>query len=316
MLVMKNPFFIIRLLFFALLMNITFLAVAFTSWNINSFISLSCMALASLEKINKNQWFSRVQVECVWILMLGLCDIGTAISITINNSMLACPSNEWEICASSALLVPVSWIRSFIFVTYFLTLFTAGVTHHRSYRNLWRTSIYSIKWFEGHSALERGDLRLYYLDDRSSLRTQHEQNEKNPEIAPWAESTKIRRGKDSPFQVADSLESVVMKHSDDRLPSLPPKLPTVDISETARLGSRFIEKFRESRTLSRSESPIQYGAHFTESNSPFPPTVQNHDLPIPLPRLSKWVRADALKGVDVHTIPCSPQLSLSVRPDP
>jgi hypothetical protein len=57
-------------------------------------------------------------------------------------------------------------------------------------------------------------------------------------------------------------------------------------------GSRFVETFRESQTLSRSPNPFQ--THVDDSK------------PIPLPRLSEWIRADEIKGINLHTVPLSP----------
>jgi hypothetical protein len=71
-------------------------------------------------------------------------------------------------------------------------------------------------------------------------------------------------------------------------------------------ASRFIERFRESQlqpSASWWETPAQYGLQLTPHAEVFPRKVDDHDVPIPLPRLSEWIRADAVRGIDVHTSP-------------
>jgi len=151
------------------------------------------------------------------------------------------------------------------------------------------------------------------------------------EAAPWS-ALSIRRGVDPPFSRKQGSES---GHGHEHLPSnlslsspifptrtpLPqlPPLPPLPLSIPSRSatvatsGSRFVEKFRESGLLMRVEDPGQYTAHYLSSSSPsnhahtrsdsFPPSVVDVDQPIPLPRLSEWVRADGLKGMIVHSNP-------------
>jgi hypothetical protein len=96
--------------------------------------------------------------------------------------------------------------------------------------------------------------------------------------APWAENQKVRRGVDNPF--ARKPEAIP--------PSTTPPLriqPKAASQITTSDHSRFLERFCESRTLSRPQSPPQLNH-----------AVHDHDLPIPLPRLSKWMRADAIQS--------------------
>jgi hypothetical protein len=109
----------------------------------------------------------------------------------------------------------------------------------------------------------------------------------------------IRRGVDPPFNVrspgstARSLTSTAVN-----FPSPPSKS-----ANHSRSGSRFVEKFRESVILARPETPSLYSTHHRADSRSFPQSVSDIDQPIPLGRLSEWVRADALRGVNVHTHP-------------
>lgn len=106
-----------------------------------------------------------------------------------------------------------------------------------------------------------------------------------------AESTPLRRGIDDPFPrpgTNSNRSSPTLKLNLD-FPSFPGKSLGLGIS-----GSRYVEKFRESGVLSRSETPGQYTTHYHAQKSSFPSYVADLDKPIPLPELSEWIRADAL----------------------
>jgi hypothetical protein len=100
------------------------------------------------------------------------------------------------------------------------------------------------------------------------------------EKAPWAASMSgnIRRGVDQPF-ARRSDETAVERPESLALPPLPLRVEPKE----KPAGSRFIERFRESQLLSRGASP--FASH-----------IQDHDQPIPLPRLSQWISAESLKG--------------------
>jgi hypothetical protein len=102
--------------------------------------------------------------------------------------------------------------------------------------------------------------------------------------APWAENQKVRRGVDHPF--ARKPEAIP--------PSTTPPLrvqPKAASQDTTSDHSRFLERFCESRTLSRPQSPPQLN-HTARSPGP----AHDHDLPSPLPSLSEWMRADAIQS--------------------
>lgn len=142
-----------------------------------------------------------------------------------------------------------------------------------------------------------------YYDDienssaRKSLHLVPGPIEKN--AAPWA-TNHVRRGVDLPFSrqpTSNSSNRSSPTVTASTLPSYPNK------SAKFENGSRFIEKFRESTLLARTESSEHFASKYQAHQNSLPPLVLDVDAPIPLPRLSEWVRADALRGISVHTNP-------------
>jgi hypothetical protein len=129
-------------------------------------------------------------------------------------------------------------------------------------------------------------------------------SQKQPYISPPIEQTavtppkatnSVRRGVTTPFQKLNNTNSNESPRTVRRMATLP-YYP--DKSAKSENGSRFIETFRESTTLARSQSFKDFIASKTrEDPFPFPLDV---DAPIPLPRRSEWVGADALKGIRVR----------------
>jgi hypothetical protein len=119
-------------------------------------------------------------------------------------------------------------------------------------------------------------------------------------VTPPKTSNSVRRGIDAPFRKSSSPGSnrssraIRRKTSTMTLPSYPDRIAK---SEN---GSKFIETFRESSALVRSQSFAEFIANKTPKDPfPFPLDV---DAPIPLPRLSEWIGADAMKGISVHIV--------------
>ncbi|KAF5315739.1 hypothetical protein D9611_004603 [Ephemerocybe angulata] len=331
---MRNGFLLVRCVFFALLLLLTLLTMTFASWNINSslkagqtvattsgLILFECCAffiftaLAFLEVFRPKSNTARISVECSWVAGISLFQLGASISATINGSVFACrASSAADICASAWLLVPSMWLKSMITFAYFFSLLITVLAHREICDDIWKETIYTMAWFESgidrvvakaraarldrdvekgksssdwdvESAQEEDPYGGYFddIESSSARKKQFATPETNtaPAAAPWANEVPIRRGKDTPFSV-NSTPATMAK-------ALPP-------APKSNASSRFIERFRESRILSRFELPSLYGTHFMNNGStPFqPPTSPNHDVdkPIPLPRLSQWVRAD------------------------
>lgn len=226
---------------------------------------------------------------------------------------------DWGTCASSSLLIPATWLSSFtsmhliVFrllyiahiclsvLTYFFALFAVTMGHMRAQPDVWSKTVYSVPWFAAHvdnpqkdatatepprpSASLATDSWTVYLENIGSSGVR---KEKHPiddlEKAPWAQNSNIRRGVDPPFarREDDSSSQSSSSGSNGSSASLPPCPPLKVETKSKPVGSRFIERFRESQILVRSESP-------------FPAHVEDDMKPIPLPRMSEWRRASALR---------------------
>ena len=166
----------------------------------------------------------------------------------------------------------------------------ATMAHKHLYSDIWRRSIYGIVWFgRSHEiSLKGNDTRLNadnYEDIENSSALEQPYIISPPiESTPPKAMNSVRRGIDAPFsrqQNSTSSNGSLRVASTITLPSYPNK------SAKPENGSRFIETFRESTMLARSNQVPK---------DPFPLDV---DAPIPLPRLSQWVGADVLKGISV-----------------
>jgi len=356
-----NSFLIFRLVFFALLSNLALLQLIFASWNINASLSMtlpapstsifiiieSCSLFFSLAALADFVWSrgrrSRIFLECSWVGIVSLLQIGTAIGTTITGPGLACDTSlEWNVCASSWLLIPSTWLSSIIFLAYFLALFMATMAHQGLYSDIWRRSVYGVVWFgRSHEIVSKGDVLnvVNQCEDIENSSAQKQLNrisdslkttsiEKTPPnvdlhvnryediekssarkqlhpISNSVESTlkstnSVRRGIDAPFSRHPSgtcSNTSSRTISSFTLPSCPDK------SAKSEVGSNFVEVFRESTLSARLESSGHCVANHQIPKDPLPPLVIDINAPIPLPRLSEWVRADAIKGISVHTNP-------------
>ncbi|KAG6814305.1 hypothetical protein H0H92_013430 [Tricholoma furcatifolium] len=311
---MQSPFFIARFVSFGLLANLNVLIIAFAAWNasasIQAGISVSAttgliifnacalllgITIGLVEAVFPEANTARVLLECVWTAVLSVFQTGTAISATINGATLCRSIDALELCASSYLVVPVTWASTIILFSHFLTLFIIAVAHARLLPNIWTRSVYSIEWFHHdetgcHTLDPESDTWARYVKD---IEANPPSSEDNSLKAPWAKP--IRRGVDAPFK--SSPPSV------NSTPSTAASLPVAPLRIQSRpmAGSRFIERFRESSRLSRPEN-------LSQMQSAHPPQPElfsevDHDLPIPLPRLSEWIRADDIKRFNVHATP-------------
>jgi hypothetical protein len=192
-------------------------------------------------------------------------------------------------------------------IGYLAGLVGAVMIHKPMYPKIWSATASSVDWFV-HRTLNADNMDddswTRYLTDIESSAVRKQKYGSDPEKAPaegnaseklhWVPS--IRRGVDQPFVLKREGSSVGSDTSNTRpqcnldaaLPPLPLRV------ETKSPGSRFIEKFRESQILTRGKA------------APFPPRIEDHDKPIPLPRWSEWIRADSMTALGLHTEPQTP----------
>lgn len=177
-------------------------------------------------------------------------------------------------------------------LSYFFVLFLTSMSHRREIE-VWRRSIYSVDWFSRKS--REGDKTISCLHDLESGFRKSVCN-----IAPWAKTSNFRRGVDHPFKLSDNNSSG--RTSPTSLPCPPLNIRPKDALHNTPIASRFIERFRSSQTDSHLEIPSMHASMYGSGSPivPFPPLVIDHDLPIPLPRLSEWIRADTLNIIDTQ----------------
>jgi len=329
-LLVPNSFLIFRLVSLALLSNLALLQLIFASWNISASLSMThsapstaifiilescmlflCVTFALVDFVWSRGRKSCILLECSGVGIMSLFQIGTAIGSTVIGPGIACQTSlEWNVCASSLLLIPSTWLSSILFLAYFLTLFMTTMAHKDLYSDIWRRSVYGVVWFgrsnenfSKSNVTSRLNLDPYIdhyedIENSSARKRHHLISEPTKNAAPWAMNP-VRRGVDPPFsrQPKSTCSSPTVASSELILPSYPNK------SAKSETGSRFIEKFRESTLLARTESLDDFVTNHQVRKDHFPPSVVDVDAPIPLPRLSEWVRADALRGISVHTIP-------------
>ncbi|KDR81512.1 hypothetical protein GALMADRAFT_239506 [Galerina marginata CBS 339.88] len=327
----RNPFLIFRLVLLALSGNLAFLSLTFAAWNINASLSANlsvpstsvfvifesclffiCVTLALAEFFRPKGRISYTAIECCWVGVLSLFQTGAAISSTIDGPALACHSSaNWAVCASSLLLVPSTWLSSIFSLTYFLALFVTIMAHKSLYPDIWTRTIYTIEWFgqpqdrvskekivqdffRGRPSSKSDPFQEYYEDIESTAGRKKLYAIRNSveELTPWAPPLNVRRGIDHPFTrpqgQTSNASSPIKPALNLTLPSFPDRSATIGTA-----GSRYLEKFRESTVLSRPESSKQFTKHYHAHNNSFALSVADLDKPIPLPRLSEWIRADS-----------------------
>ncbi|TFK29840.1 hypothetical protein FA15DRAFT_608654 [Coprinopsis marcescibilis] len=331
---LSTGFHLVRAVFFALLVLFNTLSLGFAAWHITisaqagvpasvtsiftvfeSCVLFLCVILAFLEAIRPFTRTSLIIVECSWTALLSLFQLGAAISATINGPSTFCrPNIPDSFCASSSLLIPALWMKCLLCFGYCFTLLISVLAHRTVVPDIWGETIYTVNWFYADSTspiqlpigesrwekeYSKSHSRVGSLDDleSGSLRQKHFSIDRSTDVvAPWAQEKNHKRGVDSPFSVSKPLADSPA-YATKTLPLVPSSY-RLSTPRTSLSPSRFVERFRESRILSRNETPSQFGKHLIKKDGgpSFPTTIADHDRPIPLPRLSEWVKADVWKS--------------------
>ncbi|KAJ7273607.1 hypothetical protein B0H12DRAFT_1090170 [Mycena haematopus] len=238
-------------------------------------------------------FLASLKFECGWSVPLLVFQFAATIGVTVH---VLPPRSAAVVSASHTLLLAVAWITAILTAIYLAGLIGAIMLHRSMFHGIWSASAPSVDWFV-HRQLDANSLEndswTRYLGDieSSAMRKQHFANTSesgtipstpNPspyhEKAPWAPN--IRRGVDEPFifraesSAASEARSTLPSKLNAALPPLPLRVET----KAKSAGSRFIERIRESQVLVR-------------PSTSFPAGVDDHNMPIPLPRRSEWVRA-------------------------
>ncbi|KAG7092354.1 hypothetical protein E1B28_008714 [Marasmius oreades] len=308
---MRSPFIIIRFIFFCLLLYLNLLTLVFAVLNVSSAssaglsvpgtqvlliftncLTLLLLALGLLPMIWSKSAFANLTLECMWTLVLSLLQMGAAIGSAASISLMIREPTDPSVAVSSVLLLPTSWLLSVLQLAYFFTILITAMIHARHEPEVWRSSIYTIKWF-GFSNVKikttdisgprpksgyENDSWTLYLEDIESTAARKARHTLSPSEKPaWAPISQ-RRGVDPPFMRRDKTprSSVSTEHV------------TPPLKAEVKGGSRFIERICDLTITRPPNNPTS-----------FPSEVEDHDKPIPIPRISKWMSAEALKGFGV-----------------
>ncbi|KIJ68980.1 hypothetical protein HYDPIDRAFT_172486 [Hydnomerulius pinastri MD-312] len=275
---------------------------------------------------------AHVRVECAWTVLMSTLQLAASINVTVNGPPMACQMRSpWASCASSSLLVPVSWLATLIILTYSLTISITAATHATSLPTIWTTAVSAVPWFapdavapapvvipylsarkhskafsSASSGSEESCAVTKYITERwEKLSGAERQSEPSGPIIfsggrqsvdstrpTWARQLEARRGIDSPFARPPQVRG-----GQRAVPSPPPKALAKEV--TAPRDSHYVEVYRQSE-INRNAS---CSTLTPQTPTVFPKRIADPDLPIPLPRLSEWIRADAARGITVHTVP-------------
>ncbi|KAF9227530.1 hypothetical protein BS17DRAFT_389792 [Gyrodon lividus] len=330
---MHNAFLVVRTIFFALLLYLNVLILVFASWNIAATKSSGTSAPAYLaELICAKARPAHVRVECAWTVFMSILQLAASIDVTVNGPPMSCQMRSpWATCASSSLLVPVSWLGSLIILTYCLTIYITSVTHAPCLPSIWTTPVSAVPWFgpvatapapvdisqlaarkhskafsSSSSASEESCAVTKYISEQwEKLSGIERQSEPTGPILfsrecrsvdstrpAWARQQQARRGIDNPFPRPSPA-----REEKPTVPSPPPRAHAKEVA--ASRDSHYVEACRQSEMTTTNPC----SALTPQTLTIFPNKIVNPDLPIPLPRLSEWIRADAARGITVHTEP-------------
>lgn len=345
---MQNPFIIIRAIFFTLILYFNLLATIFAGWNIVSSTSSGMpvpgaaaflivnsafiFALATLaysaEVICPKARPSHVRFECGWTVLMGILQLAASIYATTASPPTLCQSQStWTICASAALLVPISWLATFIMLAYCVTICVMAATHILFMPALWKMPVTAVPWFNLDDSMavsfpsrplseissttwaESGsscNISKYISETWEKLsRVEGRVIEPSKPILfsrncpsinstrpAWAKQLELqtRRGVDQPF----STQRISPSSRSPKELSPPPKARAREVS-----GPKDF-KCAETCTDLQLDKNTSWSTLTPRTPTIFPKRIVDPDLPIPRPRLSEWIPADAANITDLH----------------
>ncbi|TFY55557.1 hypothetical protein EVG20_g9278 [Dentipellis fragilis] len=334
---MRSPVVIFRFVSLALITYLNLFALVFAGWNIaatkaaglgvqggSAFLIINACFLflflaASLAELAFPQAKTAgVAFECLWTGVMAILELAASIDITVSGPPFMCKSGApFSVCASSTVLVPISWLAGILMLAYFLALLSMSLAHMEQYPAIWYGSIYTAPWFVDRDdkapqlpPLQRGS-GLAGLPAQLSPPAPNADIEQNARAASpnrsvaassalesesarpdlqmqaseqdkgrpwWALQARLRPGKDLPFS----------------LPSRKGKEPQRQPSFGNYVSPR-ASTYQGSVVYPELEKRLP-------GLPPLPPYPQftremlDPDKPIPLPRMSAWVRADGGAG--------------------
>ncbi|KAG0705911.1 hypothetical protein DFH29DRAFT_234223 [Suillus ampliporus] len=329
---MQNPFLIVRAIFF------TWNIVSSTSSGmpvpgaaafliVNSALIFVLATLAySAEAICPKARPAHVKFECGWTVLMGILQLAASICVTTAAPPALCQSETtWTICASAALLVPISWLATFIMLVYCVTLCVMAATHVYFMPTLWKTPVAMVPWFnltesmavpfpsrplsdisssasaESHSSCNISKYIAETWEKLSRVEGRVIEPSKpilfsrgcpsiNSSRPAWAKQLQLqtRRGVDQPFLT----QHLSPSSFSPKAPPPPPKARAREVPGPKEYAETCTEPWMDRNTSGSTLTP--------RPSTIFPNRIADPDLPIPRPRLSEWIPAHAANAIDFH----------------
>ncbi|KAF8447601.1 hypothetical protein L210DRAFT_3526814 [Boletus edulis BED1] len=353
---MCNVFLVVRTIFFALLTYIYVLVLIFASWNIAAatsfgistpgasvfllmisiFIFVLVLVAYLAEIICPKARPAQARFECAWTAMMSILQLAASVDVTVNGPPIYCHTHSsWAMCASSSLLVHISWLATLTIFSYCLTICVASATHATSLPDIWITPIPHVPWFRPDVDIEAPvPATIPHLPARKPLQIPSSPTsvrEASCAVSKylaerWEKLSHISRhptssgpilfngGRQSadPNRPTWARQYRVRRGVDDPFakPLPPRKEPPVTVvlpPPPPRTHSRQVVVSRDSSTVDGSEPrgmvrTLSSSTLPSRTPSMFPQKITNPDLPIPRPNnMSEWVRADALSWISAST---------------
>lgn len=302
-------------------------AAAFLVVNAALIFALTMLAY-SAEVICPKARPSHVRFECGWTVLMGILQLAASIYVTTASPPTLCQSHSiWTVCASAALLMPISWFTTLIMLVYCVTLCVMAATHVYFLPTLWKMPVTAVPWFnltdsipvslpprplseissstwaesDGSCKISKyiADTweRLYRVEGRvvepskPILFSRHRPSIDSSRPA-WAKQLELqtRRGVDQPFLT----QRLSPSSNSPKVPLPPPKARAKEV-----LGVNDL-KYPETFVDLQPNKNISCSTLTPRTPAIFPKRIADPDLPIPRPQLSEWIPADAANVIDLH----------------
>ncbi|KAG1768345.1 hypothetical protein EDD22DRAFT_872756 [Suillus occidentalis] len=323
---MQNSFIIIRAIFFTLILYFNLLATIFAGWNIMSSTSSGMpvpgaaaflvvnaalifaltMLAYSAEAICPKARPSHVRFECGWTVLMGILQLAASIYVTTASPPALCRSQStWTICASAALLMPISWLATFIMLVYCVTLCVMAATHVYFLPTLWKMPVTAVPWFDLTDSIPVSFPSRPLSEILSSTWAE---NDGSCKISKYIADTweKLHRGEG---RVVEPSKPILFSRNRPSINSTQPAwAKQLELQTRRGVDQPFLTQ-RLSPSRSSPKAPLAppkararevSGPNDFQTPNIFPQRIADPDLPIPRPRLSEWIPADAANNVDLH----------------
>ncbi|TFK83485.1 hypothetical protein K466DRAFT_498411 [Polyporus arcularius HHB13444] len=164
---MRNPFVVLRFVLFAILVYVNILILGLAGWNITVLKGLklhdlsaptfvifnACVLIFMLAACLASPWLvnkrvDKVRDECVWTGVMSTLQVASCFSITVNGPAALCQGVSITACASSSLVVALSWISCMILMLYSFSLLTTAITHMSIIPDVWSASVRTVRWYK------------------------------------------------------------------------------------------------------------------------------------------------------------------------